>query len=144
MELTDASPVRIERLDELVDLVQLVGPLYVRYSAGPQADAEGSSVDGESGTPLPGLSANRLQPEPWWTRPAREWVARQLAQYAHLGARDGRVAWVLSGREVGRGPDSEPLLADVTPVALLQDELLAEALSVYREAFQPGRLPSRR
>ncbi len=61
-------------------------------------------------------------------------------QYAHL-ARDGRFAWVLTGREVGRGPDSEPLLADVVPVARLGEALLEEADAVYRTAFTPGRMP---
>jgi len=132
---------RVERLDELVELVHAAGPAYVRFSAGPEADAAGTSRDGESGAELPGLSVNRLQPEPWWDRPARVWIARQLVQYAHLGAREERVAWVLTGREVGRGPDSEPLVADVVPVALLAGTVLDEAVTVYREALSPGRVP---
>jgi len=131
----------VERLDQLAELVAAAGPVYVRFSAGPQADASGTSRDGESGAELPGLSVNRLQPEPWWDRPARVWIARQLMQYAHLGASGERFAWVLTGREVGRGPDSEPLVADVVPVALLAGTVLDEAVAVYREALAPGRLP---
>ncbi|GEK23434.1 DUF6098 family protein [Cellulomonas xylanilytica] len=131
----------VEHLDELTELVGAAGPAYVRFSAGPEADAQGTSRDGESGATLPGLSVNRLQPEPWWDRPPRVWVARQLMQYAHLGAGDGRVAWVLTGREVGRGPDSEPLVADVVPMALLAPGVLDEAVSVYRENLATGRLP---
>ena len=130
----------VDRLDELVELVGAAGPLYVRFSAGPDADAHGTSRDGESGATLPGLSVNRLQPEPWWDRPPRVWIARQLAQYAHL-ARGDRIAWVLTGHEVGRGPDSEPLVADVVPVAQLAGTVLEEAVAVYRDALSPGRLP---
>lgn len=134
----------VERLDELTELVMLADPLYVRFSAGPEVDAGSSSRDGESGAVLPGLSVNRLRPEPWWDRPARVWVARQLAQYAHVGARDGRYPWVLTGREVGRGPDSEPLVADVVPVAILAGAVVDEALAVYEAALTPGRLPDDR
>jgi hypothetical protein len=131
----------VERLDQLTELVLAARPAYVRFSAGPQADAHGTSTDGESGATLPGLSVNRLEPEPWWDRPPRVWIARQLAQYAHLAERGDRIAWVLTGREVGRGPDSEPLVTDVVPVAELARPVLDEALAVYREALAPGRLP---
>jgi hypothetical protein len=131
----------VERLDDLEQLVGAAGQVYVRFSAGPEADASGTSRDGESGALLPGLSVNRLQPEPWWDRPAGVWIARQLMQYAHLGASGERFAWVLTGREVGRGPDSEPLVTDVVPVAVLAGTVLDEAVTVYREALSPGRLP---
>lgn len=131
----------ITRLDELSELVETVGASYVRYSAGPEVDLHTASRDGESGAVLPGLSVNRLQPEPWWDRPTREWIARRLAQYLHLGAAQDRYAWVLLGREVGRGPDSEPLLADVVPVAVIADSALREALELYRRAFTPGHVP---
>ena len=134
----------VGRLDELTELVEATGPLYVRFSAGPDADSHGTSRDGESGALLPGLSVNRLEPEPWWHLPVRVWVARQLAQYAHLGADEHRVAWVLTGREVGRGPDSEPLVSDVVPVAILADPVLDEAITVYRESLSPGRVPDGR
>ncbi|WP_449385057.1 DUF6098 family protein [Cellulomonas soli] len=139
---TDPSrALRLEHLDELVELLTMLGPLYVRFSAGPHVDAAGTSRDSESGLPLPGLSANPLQPEPWWTRPPRQWVARQLMQYAHLQADEERVPWVLTGTAAGRGPDGEPLLAQVHPVAVVTGPLLEEAVAVYREAFEPGRIP---
>lgn len=131
----------VDRLDELTGLVAAVGEVFVRFSAGPEADADGTSRDGESGAVLPGLSVNRLRPEPWWDRPPQVWIARQLAQYAHLGERDGRFPWVLTAREVGRGPDSEPLVVDVVPVAVLTGGLVDEALHVYRSALRPGELP---
>jgi hypothetical protein len=136
-----ATVLLVDRLDELVELMAVTGTVYVRFSGGPQADDEGVSVDGESGAVLPGLSVNRLDPEPWWTGPVRAWVARQLCQYAHL-ADEERYAWVLTGTEVGRGPDSEPLVAEVVPVARVSGRLLAEAVDVYHRAMQPGRMPS--
>jgi hypothetical protein len=114
------------------------GTLYVRYSEGPEADRAERSRDYESGLPLPGLSANSLTPEPWWTRPPEDWVARRLASYAHLGPSEGRRAWVLAGRVAGRGPDNEPLLTDVEPVALLTDGVVAEACTRYRAVLDAG------
>ena len=128
------------RLDDLVRLLDVVEPLYVRYSEDPAADVGGRTIDGESGLMLPGLSTNRLTPEPWWTRPVRQWVARQLMKYRHLAATgDGRVAWVLSGIEVGRGPDSEPLLTAIIPIAVLATSVLDEADEIYGAAFDRGR-----
>jgi hypothetical protein len=99
------------------------------------------SCDYESGLELPGLSVNPLDPEPWWTRPSVDWIARQLCQYRHLKehADETRVAWVCRGRLVGRGPDCEPLLDPVTPVALLAESLLDQAEQHYREQFDVGR-----
>jgi hypothetical protein len=125
-------------LDELVDLIRTKPGLFVRYSKGPDSDRR--SVDYESGLELPGLSVNRLDPEPWWTRPVKDWVARQLCQYLHLSDRGAdHHGWVLSGRVVGRGPDDEPLVVDTTPVAWLHDDLLNEAVEWYRTRFDPGR-----
>ncbi|WP_454050432.1 DUF6098 family protein [Cellulomonas sp. Marseille-Q8402] len=129
----------VDRLDELVELLDVTGPAYVRFSAGPDADARRPSVDGESGAVLPGWSVNRLQPEPWWDRPARVWVARRLCQYAHL-ADEVTFAWVLTGVEVGRGPDNEPLVDQVVPVARLTPRLLAEAVEEYHRELDAGRL----
>lgn len=130
----------VERLDELVDIMSMLDSAYVRFSAGPEQDAGRPSTDGESGALLPGLSVNRLRPEPWWDRPVRVWVARQVCQYAHL-ADAQRYPWVLTGTEVGRGPDSEPLVAEVTAVARLGAHLMNEALEVYRREMAPGRTP---
>ncbi|VTR77453.1 DUF6098 family protein [Cellulomonas hominis] len=131
----------VQRLDELVELVEVLGTTaYVRVSAGPEADAGSPSTDGESGATLPGLSVNRLSPEPWWQRPVRQWVARQICQYVHLAGGE-RYPWVLTGREVGRGPDSEPLVTDVHPVARLAPPLVEEAVREYHAALDAGRMP---
>lgn len=114
--------------------------LHVRYSEGPVADEYGGSVDAESGLELPGLSVDPLEPEGWWHRPVADWLARQLCQYKHLRDRNpDRFAWVLTGRVVGRGPDCEPLLARILPVARISEELLVEAEARYRAHFDVGR-----
>jgi len=142
-ELDDPTPLGglplYGRLHDVVRLVDAVEPLYVRYSEDPLDDVGGRSRDGESGLLLPGLSASPLTPEGWWTRPVEQWVARQLMKYRHLEHEgDGRVAWILTGSEVGRGPDAEPLLADVIPVAVLAETVLEEADDLYSVAFDRG------
>jgi hypothetical protein len=125
----------VKDLSELEDLVRLGGDVYVRYSKGYEADSGSQSTDTESGLTLPGLSVNPLSPEGWWTRPLKDWLARQICQYKHLGERQERHAWVLTGTLVGRGPDCEPLLADVRPLGRLDPALLEEAEHVYQERF---------
>lgn len=133
----------LRSLAELAAAVREARGLHVRYSAGPDADASRTSVDTESGLELPGLSVNPLDPETWWTRPLDDWLARQLCQYRHLEEKDSdRYAWVLRGREAGRGPDCEPLLADVEPVAKLDESLLDEAEARYRARFDAGQGPA--
>ncbi|MGC5166065.1 DUF6098 family protein [Luteimicrobium sp. DT211] len=128
----------VPRMDSLAQAVRLVErsreTLYVRVSGGPAVDRCTVSRDHESGCVLPGLSVNPLSPEPWWDRPVEHWVARQLTQYAHL-ADDGSFAWLLTGEVSGRGPDCEPLLVAVRPVAVLEDAALAEARGVYERVL---------
>lgn len=128
----------LHSLDEIVQLQREVGQVYLRYSRGPAVDAGETSRDKESGCVLPGLSTNPITPEPWWDRPPQQWVARQLCQYEHLLGGD-QVGWLLTGREAGRGPDCEPLLADTTPLASIAPECVEEARRVYQGAFEPGR-----
>ncbi|MDA0564775.1 DUF6098 family protein [Streptomonospora sp. S1-112] len=131
---------RITDFAALVDLVGARDGLYLRYSHGPEADANTQSRDYESGLDLPGLSCTVLDPEPWWTRPLEDWLARQVRKYADLGeAEEDRYAWILTGRVTARGPDHEPLLADVEPVARLDDAVVSRARDLYRERFDPGR-----
>lgn len=114
----------------------------MRYSEGPQRDAEQRSVDTESGLELPGLSANPLDPEGWWTRPLEDWLARQLCQYRHLQRKNPeRFAWILTGRLAGRGPDCEPLLSDAVGIARLDGDVLTEAEQRYLANFEAGRGP---
>jgi hypothetical protein len=134
---------RVDHLSQLAAVVRACPGLHVRYSEGPEADASRNSIDTESGLELPGLSVNPLDAERWWTRPLEDWLARQLSQYRHLAEKDPeRIAWVLRGEVCGRGPDCEPLLRDVEPVALISDELLDEARARYERNFAAGRGPA--
>jgi hypothetical protein len=128
-------------LAELGELVKRHGPVFVRYSCGFEADRDSASEDGESGLTLPGLSVNPLTPEDWWTRPLEDWLARQVCQYRHLAEDEERFAWVLTGSCVGRGPDCEPLLTDITYLGTLADRVLREAEEIYEERFDAGNRP---
>lgn len=125
-------------LGSLTELADAIAPdRYLRFSRGPAADRGRRSHDYESGLELSGLSVNPLAPEPWWERPVEDWLARQLCQYLHLmeESDDERRPWVLRGEIVARGPDNEPLVAEFEPVAVLSDELVAEAERRYEERF---------
>ncbi|MBT2490813.1 hypothetical protein J7E96_20295 [Streptomyces sp. ISL-96] len=128
MSTPDDLPV-LRTLDDLTRLVELHDHLYVRWSRGPAADLESvSSKDDLTGVAMPGLSANALDVEPWWEdRPVRVWVARR--DYSHLPREKGPDVrpWALRGRETGRGPDNEPLVADVEPVAWIDVRVIEEA-----------------
>lgn len=135
-------------MDAVRSLEELAGLLarrpehrvYLRYSAGPDADRNQVSRDYESGLALPGLAVLDLDPPPWWARPVTDWLARQICKYDHLAEKDEeQYAWLLTGREVGRGPDSEPLLADAAPLARIAPELQREARERYHERFEVGR-----
>ncbi|HEX4791031.1 MAG TPA: DUF6098 family protein, partial [Actinospica sp.] len=100
----------VRTLDGLVGLLAAGLKVHLRYSAGPEADRDETSRDYESGLPLPGLASLDLDPPSWWTRPTADWLARQICKYGHLAEHDPeRHAWLLTGSEVGRGPDNEPL-----------------------------------
>jgi hypothetical protein len=137
-----------EDLPTVADLAELArlsaageGDLYVRWSRGPRVDlgtgdAPESSRDGLTGIALPGLSANSLRREPWWgDRSVPLWLARRLYDYGHL--RDlrgpGVRPWLLRGRETARGPDNEPLVVDVEPLAWVADTVLTEARRLVDE-----------
>lgn len=127
----DAQRTELPEIDRLADVARVVErypELYVRWSKGPDSDAEETSCDHASGLDLPGLAVNPMNPPRWWTLPVADWVARQITAYDHLG--DGQpdhVAWLLTGRIVDRGPDNEPLVVDVHPVARLAPAVLREA-----------------
>ncbi|MEU0881889.1 DUF6098 family protein [Lentzea sp. NPDC005914] len=126
-----------EELPTITDLAELVGLLgddvYVRWSKGPTADAASTSRDSLTGVELPGLSANPLRIEPWWGERSHElWVARRLFDYRHLRELRGPEvrAWVLRGAEVGRGPDNEPLVRCLEPLAWVADSALDECVDL--------------
>jgi hypothetical protein len=141
--VTEPMPT-IDDLDDLVELVERSdgshGP-FLRYSRGPAADEEaGPSVDYEAGVQLPGWAVTTVKPERWWDRPARDWVARRVCKYRDAGSGGDDIRpWLLSASVVGTGPDHEPLVSDMTPVAWLGDRLLEQAEEVYRGRFDVGR-----
>ena len=117
----------IDHLDDVAELARRQPALYVRVSEGPDTDRSSSSTDHETGLSLPGLSVNPLHPPRWWQdHPVVEWVARQLRAYEHLVDGD-RSPWLLIGRIVDRGPDNEPLVEAVEPVAWLTPTVMKEA-----------------
>lgn len=131
-------------IDDFDDLVELVrgahDDLYVRYSLGPEADAAGESRDYEADVALPGLPVTNLRPEPWWPRPDEDWIARRVCKYLELAEKaPERRAWVLTGRVAGYGPDHEPLVVDVEPVAWLGDKAIDQARERYWRRFDVGR-----
>lgn len=119
-------------------LLDLGLPLYLRHSPGPEADAMHPSVDHESGLPMPGHSANPLRPPRWWTRPVEDWLASAVCQYLRE-LDEGARPWVLTGDVIDVGPDNEPLLVEVRPIAWLSAELVTEAQHHYRHRMRAGR-----
>jgi hypothetical protein len=129
----------LESLDEVVETVRRHGTVFVRYSTDPEEDLKRrSSRDYEADVDLPGLSVTVVSPEPWWPRPTVDWVARRLCKYAELGEAEGRFPWLLTGRVVGNGPDHEPLVDEVRPIARISESAVREAVGVYRSRFEAG------
>ncbi|MFF3501449.1 DUF6098 family protein [Streptomyces sp. NPDC003247] len=144
MSPSDDLPV-VHTLAELAGLTEREPGLYVRWSRGPATDLGAvSSKDDLTGVRMPGLSANPLDVEQWWEDRSRTlWVARRLHDYAHLPHDKGPGVrpWILTGRETGRGPDNEPLVADVRPLCWIAAEVIEEARTeVARQEAEWGSL----
>jgi hypothetical protein len=134
-----SEPPPLDDLQQLVAFVQNHAGVLLRYSKGPRADANGGpSRDYEAGVDLPGLSATTVEPEPWWPRPPEEWIARRVCKYAELGEQEGRYPWLLTGDVAGHGPDHEPLVVNVRPLARITDKALNQAKVLYRQRFDVG------
>jgi hypothetical protein len=135
-----SEPPMLEDLDVLVRYVQDHDGVMLRYSKGPRVDAEGGpSRDYEADVDLPGLSATTVEPEPWWPRPPEDWIARRVCKYAELGEAEGRYPWLLTGDVAGYGPDHEPLVIRVRPLARISAKALDQAKALYHERFDVGR-----
>lgn len=129
----------VDSFDDLVALVDSSPGMYLRYSPGPEQDAkDGPSRDYESGQEMPGWSVTTIDPEPWWTRPAADWIARRVCKYGELGEESDRFPWLLRGRRVGSGPDHEPLVDSIAPVARLAEEVVVEARQRYESRLDAG------
>lgn len=127
----------VRTLAHLAELTRRGEAPYLRYSPGPESDAEHSSTDHESGLRMPGLSVNPLAAPGWWTKPLEDWLARRVCRYLRE-LDEGARPWVLTGRRVDIGPDNEPLVVDVVPVAWIAPELLAEAHERYSTRLNAG------
>jgi hypothetical protein len=125
-------------LAEVVELVAEHPTLFLRYSGGPSADRTRPSRDYEADLDLPGLSVTVVSPEPWWSRPLQDWVARRLCKYAELASEPDRFPWLLTGRVVGNGPDHEPLVDQTRPVARVSAQAMEEAVRLYHDRFRVG------
>lgn len=134
----DREVTTVEDLAGLVELVEADQGLYLRYSKGPEHDLDRTSVDYESDLELPGLSVTVLDAPGWWTRSLTDWLSRQVCKYADLEG-NGLRPWVLTGHEVGYGPDHEPLVVDAAPVAWLGEQVMAQAADHYHANFHVGR-----
>lgn len=125
------------QLEDVERLVDESPGLHVRFSPGLVADLEAGASDPETGLELPGFAAWPLDPEPWWSLPTTEWIARQLVRATAPEVPDG-FAWLLRGRAAGRDADGRPLLADVEVVGRVAECMLAEADRVWRRRAQLG------
>lgn len=120
----------LETLSAVVEACSSHDDIYLRFSYAPDdRDATGRR-ERESGYLLPGVPAWPLCPEAWWGAGSRTWIARQLTRRAHLVS-GGVEPWLVSGEVRGRGPDCEPLIAGLTPLALVSHKVLVEADESY-------------
>jgi hypothetical protein len=69
----------------------------------------------------------------------RVWVARRLYDYAHLPHDKGPGVrpWVLTGKEIARGPDNEPLVTDVRPLGWIDLQVIDEAKAEVARQEKP-------
>ncbi len=136
---TEATAGDLPTLHSIGDVVALLcdrSNVFVRWSRGPAFDQQTTSSDDLTGVPLEGLSANPLAVEEWWQGRSLElWVARRLYDYRHLPELRGPQVrpWLLAGREVGRGPDNEPLVVCEEPLAWLDAAVIEEAIRVVEQ-----------
>ncbi|KAA1424297.1 DUF6098 family protein [Nocardioides antri] len=129
----------LDDLAAVTALVQEHDELFVRYSEGPAHDSErGGSRDDEAGIDLPGLVVTTIIPEDWWSGSLEDWVARRICKYQDLGEAEGRYPWLLTGSQVGWGPDHEPLVKLGEAVGRIGPEALREAKQRYHESFDVG------
>jgi hypothetical protein len=100
----------IDDLDELTDLVGGDTRIYIRYSGGPERDAEHDSI------------------------------ARRVCKYLDLAENaPDRRPWVLTGTVAGYGPDHEPLVTDVEAIAWIGERAVEQAHERYVRRFNVGR-----
>lgn len=96
--------------------------LYVRWETdGKKGMRRGYSINHVSGAREAGVSANSLMTN------SLEWLAVSVLEYHGVC---GLYGWIVTGEEVGRGGDNEPLLAKVRVVAPVTDAMVEEATAI--------------
>lgn len=120
----------LDTLREVVGMCSTRDDVYLRFSYTPDDSDSSARRERESGYLLPGVPAWPLCPEPWWGAGSRTWIARQLTRHSHL-AHSAIEPWLVTGQLRGRGPDCEPLIAHVTPLARVGHKALLEADESY-------------
>jgi hypothetical protein len=129
----------ITTLEQLADLVAGDSPMYLRYFQGPgRGCCEGSQPRLRGRRDIAWTVGHHDRPGTMVPRAVEEWVARRICKYGELAEEDDRYAWLLKGIIVGRGPDHEPLLTDIRPLARLSRAVLEQATLLYHERFEVG------
>lgn len=111
--------------DDLQDTIEnATETLYVRWSLGPEADAANGWIsrnyavfDEESGEQLIGESVPEIG-----LSAVLVWDASNVSEMQNSSF--GQVCYLLIGREVGECGDGYPLLAGVTPVAIVAESAM--------------------
>ncbi|WP_152190664.1 DUF6098 family protein [Georgenia satyanarayanai] len=117
-------------LSDVVRACSAHDDVYLRFSYSPDDSDTSNRRERESGNLLPGVPAWPMCPEPWWGAGSRTWIARQLTRHSHL-VHSGIEPWLIAGQVRGRGPDCEPLIAHLRPLALVSHKVLVEADESY-------------
>ena len=116
----------IKSAEQLAKVLAAHDTLFVRISNGPVADRKmGTSRNHQTGGRERGLSVNQSD---------------YLTEYCFLLAGQPRAyPWLLTGREICRGSDNEPIVVDWQPVARI-DRALFDALieARYEQALDEG------
>jgi len=128
----------ITSLDGLRELAA-EGVIYVRYSRGHRDDIRrGYSLNHQTRTREPGLSAQAIRPDDWQSGPG--WVARLLADYAARLLYDAdSYGWVCRARQVGTDADGCPAITDIITLAILDTELVRRCIAYSRAVYERDR-----
>lgn len=103
---------------EQVKAIIAAGPVFVRWSHGPDQDRSDGwqSKNHQTGAFESGMSVNDFPAD------GSDYdIYTRLAEYRHIGH---PVCYLCRGEVVGTGSDGEPCLTDVVPVAIVDDALI--------------------
>jgi hypothetical protein len=91
----------------------------------------------------------RIYVRDWWHRQPIDWIARRICRYLELAANaPDRCPRLLTGQVAGYGPDHEPPVVDIEPIAWVGrnavEQVLCALTSVRTGSQAVGRSQSRR